>query len=69
MGVGAGEPRQRYGEARVDQGGDHVIAHTLPGPNPSAGVLVSLGFEHVAEQQDPEAGTVWEWIWTRPMAT
>ena len=48
---------------------DHVIAHTLPGPNPSTGVLVSLGFEHVAEQQDPEAGTVWEWIWTRPMAT
>ncbi|MFN8629654.1 MAG: hypothetical protein U0838_04830 [Chloroflexota bacterium] len=25
---------------------DHVIAHTLPGPNPSTGVLVALGFEH-----------------------
>ena len=45
---------------------DHVIAHTLPGPNPSTGVLVSLGFEHVADQEDPEVGTVWEWRWTRP---
>ena len=40
---------------------DHVIAHTQPGPNPSTGVLVSLGFEHVADQEDPEVGTVWEW--------
>jgi [ribosomal protein S5]-alanine N-acetyltransferase len=44
---------------------DHVIAHTLPGPNPSTGVLASLGFEHVTDQEDPEAGTVWEWNWTR----
>jgi RimJ/RimL family protein N-acetyltransferase len=44
---------------------DHVIAHTRPGPNPSTGVLVSLGFEHVADQEDPEVGTVWEWRWTR----
>ncbi len=43
---------------------DHVVAHTLPGPNPSTGVLVSLGFEHVADQQDPDAGAVWEWRWT-----
>jgi [ribosomal protein S5]-alanine N-acetyltransferase len=47
---------------------DHVIAHTQPGPNPSTGVLLSLGFEHVAEQQDPEIGAVWEWRWTRPQA-
>jgi RimJ/RimL family protein N-acetyltransferase len=45
---------------------DHVIAHTLPGPNPSTGVLVSLGFEHVDDQEDPEVGAVWEWRWTRP---
>jgi ribosomal-protein-alanine N-acetyltransferase len=44
---------------------DRVLAHTLPGPNPSTGVLVSLGFEHVADQQGPEVGTVWEWRWTR----
>jgi RimJ/RimL family protein N-acetyltransferase len=43
---------------------DHVIAHTLPGPNPSTGVLVSLDFEHVADQEDPEVGTVWEWRWS-----
>ena len=44
---------------------DQVIAHTLPGPNPSTGVLVSLGFEHVDDQVDPEVGAVWEWRWTR----
>jgi [ribosomal protein S5]-alanine N-acetyltransferase len=44
---------------------DHVTAHTLPGRNPSTGVLVSLGFEHVDDQEDPEVGTVWEWRWTR----
>lgn len=43
---------------------DHVIAHTLPGPNPSTGVLLSLGFEHVADLEDPDVGTVWEWRWT-----
>jgi RimJ/RimL family protein N-acetyltransferase len=44
---------------------DHVIAHTLPGPNPSTGVLVSLGFQHVDDLQDPDAGVVWEWRLTR----
>ena len=44
---------------------DHVIAHTRPGPNASTGVLVSLGFEHVADQEVPEVGAVWEWRWTR----
>ena len=43
---------------------DHVIAHTRPGPNPSTGVLVSLGFQHVADQHDPEVGPVWKWRWT-----
>ena len=48
---------------------DHVLAHTLPGPNPSTGVLVSLGFEHTDDQEDPEVGAVWEWRWTRPSST
>src|SRR4051794_23288042 len=38
---------------------DHIIAHTLPGRNPSTGVLRSLGFEHVDDQQDPDVGPVW----------
>jgi ribosomal-protein-alanine N-acetyltransferase len=46
---------------------DHVIAHTLPGSNPSTGVLLSLDFEHVEDQEDPEVGVVWEWRWTRSM--
>lgn len=55
-------------ERAVDSGEvDHVIAHTLPGPNPSTGVLVSLGFEHVEDQVDPEVGVVWEWRWARPL--
>lgn len=41
---------------------DQVMAHTLPGPNPSTGVLVSLGFEHTTDQEDPEVGVVWEWV-------
>ena len=40
---------------------DHVVAHTLPGPNPSTGVLEALGFEHVDEAEDPDVGTVWAW--------
>jgi [ribosomal protein S5]-alanine N-acetyltransferase len=44
---------------------DHVVAHTLPGPNPSTGVLASLGFEHTDDQEDPEVGLIWEWRWTR----
>jgi RimJ/RimL family protein N-acetyltransferase len=43
---------------------DRVLAHTLPGPNPSTGVLESLGFEHTGDQADPEVGVVWEWTWT-----
>ena len=46
---------------------DHVIAHTLPGPNPSTGVLVSLGFQHIDDREDPEVGTVWGWRWIRPL--
>lgn len=46
---------------------DHVRAHTLPGPNPSTGVLVSLGFAHIDEHEDPEVGPVWEWRWSRPL--
>ena len=45
---------------------DHVVAHTLSGPSASTGVLVSLGFEHVDDREDPEVGPVWEWRWTRP---
>lgn len=65
-GFGAAAARALVEQAVASGEVDHVLAHTLPGPNPSTGVLVSLGFEHVADQQDPEVGTVWEWKWTRP---
>jgi len=64
-GFGAAAARALVARAVASGEVDHVVAHTLPGPNPSTGVLVSLGFEHVADQQDHEVGVVWEWRWTR----
>lgn len=46
---------------------DRVVAHTLPGPHASTGVLLSLAFQHVADRVDPEVGLVWEWRWTVPV--
>ena len=65
QGFGTAAARALVEHAMASGDVDHVIAHTLPGPNPSTGVLVSLGFEHVADSEAPEAGTVWEWRWTR----
>lgn len=66
-GHGYGSAAARALVERAVAGGevDHVIAHTLPGPNPSAGVLVALDFEHVGDQHDPEVGVIWTWRWTR----
>ena len=64
-GIGVAAARALVERAVASGEVDHVIAHTLPGPNPSTGVLVSLGFEHVDDQEDPEVGAVWEWRWTR----
>lgn len=38
-----------------------VLAHTLPGPNASAGVLTKCGFRWTGEVVDPEDGLVWRW--------
>jgi [ribosomal protein S5]-alanine N-acetyltransferase len=38
-----------------------VLAHTLPGPNPSTAVLERVGFRHAATVEDPEQGGVWRW--------
>src|SRR3712207_869173 len=65
-GVGVAAARALVERAVASGEVDHVIARTLPGPNPSTGVLVSLGFEHVDDHEDPEVGAVWQWRWTRP---
>ena len=65
-GFGAAAARALVEHAVASGEVDHVLAHTRPGPNPSTGVLVSLGFEHTDDQSDPEVGIVWEWRWTRP---
>ena len=65
LGFGTAAARALVERAVASGQVDHVIAHTQPGPNASTGVLVSLSFQHVADQQDREVGTVWEWRWTR----
>jgi RimJ/RimL family protein N-acetyltransferase len=65
-GFGSAAARALVGRAIASGEVDHVIAHTRPAPNASTGVLESLGFEHVADQTDPEIGPIWEWRWTRP---
>lgn len=67
QGFGTAAARALVEHAMASGDVDHVIAHTLPGPNASTGVLVSLAFEHVADQDDPDVGTVWEWRWTRAL--
>jgi ribosomal-protein-alanine N-acetyltransferase len=67
-GFGAAAARALVERAVASGEVDHVLAHTQPGPNPSTGVLVSLGFEHTDDQEDPEVGVVWEWRWTRPLS-
>ncbi|MFT3900916.1 MAG: GNAT family protein [Gordonia sp. (in: high G+C Gram-positive bacteria)] len=64
MGFGAGAARALVDRAVASGEIDHVVAHTLPGPNPSTGVLVALGFEHVGDGEDPDVGTVWSWHWS-----
>jgi len=65
-GFGAGAARALVEHAVASGEVDRVVAHTLPGPNPSTGVLVTLGFEHTGDQEDPEVGAVWAWRWNRP---
>ena len=65
-GVGTAAARALVERAVASGEVDRVIAHTLPGPNPSTGVLVSLGFDHTADREDPDVGQVWEWSWSRP---
>lgn len=38
-----------------------VIAHTLPGVNPSTRVLVKTGFVRTTTEHDPDVGEVWRW--------
>jgi hypothetical protein len=41
-----------------------VVAHTLPEPSASTGVLNRCGFTHVSDVGDPDGqveGVVWRW--------
>jgi len=66
-GFGAAAARALVDRAVASGEVDYVLAHTLPGPNPSTGVLVSLGFEHTDDQEVSGVGVVWEWRLTRPL--
>jgi RimJ/RimL family protein N-acetyltransferase len=65
-GLGAASARALVDRAVHSGQVDFVVAHTLAGPNPSTGVLLRIGFEHVGEYDDPEAGLVWRWRWVGP---
>ena len=43
-----------------------VVAHTLPGENPSVRVLRRVGFRRDGEATDADVGTVWRWILPLP---
>lgn len=60
-GLGAASAKALVEGAVASGAVDTVTANTLAGPNPSTGVLVNLGFEHVGEAEDPDAGTIWQW--------
>ncbi len=68
-GFGSAAARALVERAAASGEVDHVIAHTLPGPNPSTGVLLSLGFEHVDDAEDPDVGTIWGWRLTLDAGT
>jgi [ribosomal protein S5]-alanine N-acetyltransferase len=38
-----------------------VDAHTLGHDNPSTGVLQKAGFRKIAEIEDPDEGSIWQW--------
>ena len=65
-GLGAASARALVDRAHQSGQVDRVVAHTLAGPNASTGVLLRIGFEHIGEQEDPEAGLIWRWRWVRP---
>ena len=65
-GLGPGSARALVDRAVQSGQVDRVVAHTLAGPNASTGVLLRIGFDHVGEQEDPEAGPIWRWRWVRP---
>ena len=67
-GLGAASARALVDRAVRSGQVDCVVANTLAGPNASTGVLVRIGFEHVDEQEDPEAGLIWRWRWVVPAA-
>ena len=43
-----------------------VDAHTLGHDNPSTRVLQKAGFRKIAEIEDPDDGTIWQWRLERP---
>jgi [ribosomal protein S5]-alanine N-acetyltransferase len=65
-GLGVAAARALVERAAASGEVDRVVAHTLPGPNASTGVLVALGFERGPDREDPDEGTIWEW--TRAVA-
>ena len=54
--------QRAFGDAAVRA----VEAHTLGHDNPSTRVLQKTGFRKIAEMEDPDDGTIWQWRLERP---
>jgi len=58
----------RLASSKPDLSSHFLLKGPKNEPRPSSCVLVSLGFEHVDDREDPDLGTVSEWRWSRPLA-
>ena len=60
-GIAAGAVRDMLQDAFSDHDVRAVIAHTLPEPGPSTGVLEATGFVHDGQVTDKRDGRLWRW--------
>jgi ribosomal-protein-alanine N-acetyltransferase len=47
---------------KAEISGLSLIAHTLPTRNASTSILEKIGFQHVADIEHEEDGSVWKWV-------
>jgi len=62
QGLATEAARAMVERAFVEPEVDRVLAHTLPEVNASTAVLSRLGFGQTETVEDPEDGTIWQWV-------
>ena len=61
MGLATEAARALVENALAHESVKKIVAHTLPGENPSARLLQKIGFIRTGEVEDPDDGPVWRW--------